>query len=152
MAETVKTVLSRQYRRGYWYLRLLIGPVVNRIGPINDRPIFVVGNQKSGTTAVGALLAECGGVSFNNDPLHGRKEKLKDFITGDLEFARFVKKSRSAFRRAVIKDPEFTFLYSQIASVFPAAQFVFVIRDPRDNIRSVLNRLQIPGDLKNLRE
>jgi hypothetical protein len=33
---------------------------------------------------------------------------------------------------------------------FPSARFLFVVRDPRDNLRSILNRLQLPGDLEAL--
>lgn len=39
---------------------------------------------------------------------------------------------------------------SIIFDYFPRARFVFVLRDPRDNIRSILNRLKIPGNLPQL--
>ena len=40
--------------------------------------------------------------------------------------------------------------YRELRAHFPGAAFVMVIRDPRDNIRSILNRLKIPGDLQDL--
>lgn len=49
-----------------------------------------------------------------------------------------------------MKDNDFTFLYPSLARAFPEASFVFVVRDPRQNIRSVLNRLTLPGDLDSL--
>jgi hypothetical protein len=50
-----------------------------------------------------------------------------------------------AFSRDVIKDPDLTLLYDALSDRFPAAQFVMIIRDPRDNIRSILDRLGLPG-------
>ena len=38
------------------------------------------------------------------------------------------------------------FLYDLVRDYFPESPFVMIIRDPRDNIRSLLNRLDLPGD------
>ncbi|MGB5952353.1 MAG: hypothetical protein WBG57_07555, partial [Ornithinimicrobium sp.] len=43
-------------------------------------------------------------------------------------------------------------LFPALEQAFPEARFVFVVRDPRQNIRSVLNRLSLPGDLESLTE
>ncbi len=39
-------------------------------------------------------------------------------------------------------------IYDQLKAVFPAAKYVFINRDPRDNIRSILNRMGVPGNLQ----
>jgi LmbE family N-acetylglucosaminyl deacetylase len=110
-------------------------------------PVFVLGNQKSGSTAIAALLAECVGQTFLSDPLYRDKVNLKDLLADEALFARLLRDHAGSFGAAVVKDNDFTFLYRSVAREFPEARFAFVVRDPRQNIRSVLNRLKLPGDL-----
>ncbi|MBN2662816.1 MAG: sulfotransferase, partial [Bacteroidales bacterium] len=42
------------------------------------------------------------------------------------------------------------FAYEHIKKKYPDSTYVFIFRDPRDNIRSILNRLKLKGDLDNL--
>lgn len=118
----------------------------------NEESIIVLGNSKSGTTVIAALLAEYGGLSVTLDfwPRLRRPSTLAAVHAGRLPFDRFVRRFRADFSRDVVKDPHLTFLYPQLAERFPRARFVMVIRDPRDNIRSILNRLDLPGDLDDL--
>ena len=51
------------------------------------------------------------------------------------------------FSKDIIKEPQATFMIPLIDSYFDMEKYVFIIRNPFDNIRSILNRLQIPGDL-----
>ncbi len=123
-----------------------------RTARVNPNPILVLGNQKSGTSAIAALLAEMTGLSVSIDL---RKEienptyhKVKQ---GELSFAEFVKLHKLDFSRAIVKEPNLTLFYEELVEYFPQSQFLFVIRDPRDNIRSILNRLKIPGNLSGFR-
>jgi hypothetical protein len=52
---------------------------------------------------------------------------------------------RAIFAGQLVKDPNFPFLLDELVAMFPLARFVFIVRDPRDNIRSVLDRLKLPG-------
>ena len=113
-------------------------------------PVFVLGNQKSGTTAIAALLAECIGESLISDVLYSNKLQLKDLLNEGPSLAELVCRNPESFAATVVKDNDFTFLYPPLARAFPRASFVFVVRDPRQNIRSVLNRLKLPGDLDSL--
>ena len=62
-----------------------------------------------------------------------------------------VKRNPAYFSTELFKDPMMTFFPRQVIDRFPEGRYVFVIRDPRDNIRSFLNRRgNIPGNLKNL--
>ncbi|MGB3858705.1 MAG: PIG-L family deacetylase [Ornithinimicrobium sp.] len=115
-------------------------------------PVFVLGNQKSGTTAIAALLAECIDETFTSDVLYRNKLRLKDLLDENPSVAALADRRPEAFEGSVIKDNDFTFLYPSLFSAFPKAKFVFVVRDPRQNIRSVLNRLKLPGDLDSLSE
>lgn len=118
---------------------------------VNPHPILVLGNQKSGTSAIAALLGEMTGLSVSIDL---RKEidrpTYHQVKQGELSFAQFVKSHKLDFSRAIVKEPNLTLFYEELLDYFPQSQFVFVIRDPRDNIRSILNRLKIPGNLNKL--
>lgn len=118
----------------------------------NDHAIIVLGNPKAGTTAIAALLAGYGDLSVTLDlwPRLRRLETLAAVHAGELPFEAFVRRFRADFARDVVKDPHLTFLYPQLRQRFPDARFVMVMRDPRDNIRSILNRLRLPGDLEQL--
>ena len=52
-----------------------------------------------------------------------------------------VQRYRLAFSRPVVKEPNLTFLYDELVRRFPQARVGLIIRDPRDNIRSLLERL-----------
>lgn len=114
-------------------------------------PVFVVGNQRSGTSVIAQLMGEMAGLSTAIDLYDEMiRPSYHEVLAGTLDIASFVEKNRLDFSRDLIKEPNLTFLYDELARFFPRAQTVFVVRDPRDNIRSILNRLQVPGDLPDL--
>lgn len=114
------------------YLRL-IGPKV-----------FVLGNQKSGTSAISALLGmmtnSSVAIDFSTDRVSAvqlvRMRKLSVQALFELDIDRIKACS-------VLKEPHLTFLYEDLRLSYPRAQFVFVVRDPADNIRSICDRLRI---------
>lgn len=113
----------------------------------NPAPIFVLGHQKSGTSAVAALLAELTGSSVTIDLLNeDRWPTYARVASGEMPFERFVRRNRLDFSREIVKEPNLTFFYAQLAERFPAARFAMVVRDPRANSKSVLDRLGLPGD------
>ncbi len=124
----------------------------NRRAGLHPEPVFVLGNQKSGTTAVAALLAECAGQEFVHDTLYRRKKRLRELMDGNPPLAEFARGAPELFRAEVIKDNDFTFLVPELTEAFPKAKLVYIVRDPRDNIRSMLNRLQYSGALPDLPE
>ena len=125
-------------------------PVVRRIvARVNRSPILILGNQKSGTTAIAALLAELTGLSATLDLWRESREPLLDRVwSGEVPFTQFVRANKLDFSRKIIKEASLTPFYDRLVRHFPSARFVFIVRDPRDNIRSILNRLSIPGSLK----
>lgn len=117
---------------------------------INPNPIFVFGNQKAGTSAIAALLGEATGLSYTIDIFclyQGLEERL---LNGESSFDEVINRGQYYFSKHIIKDPGFTFFYDEIASRFPSSKRIFVLRDPRHNIRSILNRLKLPGNLDDL--
>ncbi|MEJ2720910.1 MAG: sulfotransferase, partial [bacterium] len=134
-------------------LRDLLRGVRSITAKINPAPIIVLGNQKSGTTAIAALLAEAAGLSVALDLYREFNTPVIDRIkTGDLTMKAFVKRNKLDFSRDIIKEPSLSVFFPELVAYFPDARFVMVIRDPRDNIRSMLNRLGVPGTAEKLTE
>jgi hypothetical protein len=133
-----------------WFERMTAG--VRTLGVrVHPSPIIMLGNQKSGTTAIAALLSEMTGTPATLDLKKEMKEPVIDRIkSGSLTMAEFVELNKLDFSRSIIKEPSLSAFYEELAGYFPRATFVMVIRDPRDNIRSILNRLRIPGNLERL--
>ena len=114
-------------------------------------PIFVLGNQKSGTTAIAALLARMTGLRATLDL---RREidtpTFQRVHAGQWTMERFVERNRFDFSRDLIKEPNLTLLCGPLRDYFPQGRFVFVVRDPRQCIRSILDRLGLPGNSSEL--
>jgi hypothetical protein len=127
----------------------LLDRLALRFGPAPRPGVFVCGMPKSGTTAVLRLMGIASGESTSNDPFYEldvRGVVFRDAVyNGELDIGRLVKTYPAAFRGTLVKDPNFVFFRSRMTELYPEAAWVFTIRDPRDNIRSILNRLRLPG-------
>ena len=113
--------------------------------------VIVAGMPKSGTTAIATLLAKAANVDVCSDPFHQldtqKKVAFRDqLFSEELSLESLWRQHRELFRGTVVKDPNFPLLLSQLKQFLPEAQFVFIMREPRDNIRSILSRLKIPGN------
>jgi len=119
---------------------------------VSEAPIIVLGNQKSGTSAIAHLLADYGGLSKTIDipPLWGYKGLR--IMHGQCRFSSVLEENPHYFSTEVIKEPMMTFFVEQVVEQFPKARYVFVVRDPRDNIRSLLDSRDLPGDREDLSE
>lgn len=114
---------------------------------INDNPIFLFGYQKAGTTAISVLFSEATGLSVTAELKKQLiKPQYKEVYQGDLGFDRFIEINKIDFSKEVIKENYLIFYFKQLIERFPNAKSVFIVRDPRDNIRSILNRLNLSGD------
>lgn len=123
-----------------------------RFSRINTNPILVFGNQKSGTSAVTILLGKSTGLSYTVDVfcLYGDLEER--LLRKETSFDELFYRARFYFSRKIIKEPGFTFFYNELCSYFPESPQVFVLRNPYDTIRSILNRVELPGHLEDLQE
>lgn len=108
-------------------------------------PIIILGNQKSGTTAIASLLADYGNMAKTLDipELWACEQGLH---AGTISFRSFVESHPERFSTQVVKEPCLTFLFEQCFGVYPLSPYIFIIRHPVDNIRSILDRLKIPCD------
>ena len=138
--------LGRDSRYKKLHRQYLEGKFDEPFGP----KLFVLGNYKSGTTAIVKLLASLCGMSSTIDfPRRIRNDEYA-LVRGELTFEDIVNNHPALFCRQIVKIPALTFIASDIAARFPDAKIVFVVRDPRDNIRSILNSQKIPGNKQSL--
>ena len=114
---------------------------------VNPEPVIVLGNQKAGTSAIAHLLADCCDLSKTVDIPELWPPAIVRILKGQDSLAALAGRHPRRFSRDLIKEPHLTFVVPQVTELWPRARCVFVVRDPRANIRSILNRLRIPGDL-----
>ena len=118
----------------------------NPFHTVAENPIIVLGNQKSGTTAIAKLIGlACGqGTQLDIEALW--EPNCKRILNKELSLPEVIQKNKRFFSSPILKEPNFSLLYPQLEASFPDATFLLIVRDPRDNIRSILNRLNLPGD------
>ncbi len=115
---------------------------------LHPRPVFLLGNQKSGTTAIAKLLALAAGKTEETYLRGFSQHILEDIYYKRLPLKEAIRRrAKFEFSREVIKECNLTFFYDQLRELYPDSPKVFIVRDPRDNIRSILNFVQIPGNL-----
>jgi hypothetical protein len=128
----------------------VVRTIGNATARVNPEPVIVLGKEKSGTTAIAALLARHADLTVTLDirALFGRVSE--SIIAGDLSFEVVMRRARRDFSRDIIKQPSLTWMYPQLRRRLPGARYVIIVRDPRDNIRSVFNRVGLPGTLRDI--
>lgn len=132
-------------------LRSAFLKISNNFFDLRNTQIIILGNQKSGTTAIAKLLAENTGKSILLDTPLLWEPNLSEIFYGKISLEKIINKNKYYFSRQIIKEPNLTFLYDQLISIYPnSVKFIFIVRDPRDNIRSLLNRIKVPGNLQNI--
>jgi len=107
-------------------------------------PVLVLGNQKTGSTAIAELLAHRGQLRAATD-LHPLQSATVQVENDPASAARLVQRLRYYFRRDLVKENELTAATDALLEVLPRARPVFVVRHPVHNIRSILDRLALPG-------
>ena len=133
-----------------WLMHRLRTPLAR----INPRPILVLGNQKAGTSAIAGLLGAAAGASVTID-LRNEQTAHPLFIRcrlGELPFAELVRRNKLDFSRDIVKEPNLSLLYDDLVQHFPRSPVILIVRDPRDNIRALLNWTRLPGGVGSVDE
>jgi hypothetical protein len=117
----------------------------------NPSPIFIFGNQKSGTSVIAGLLAGATGLGLVTDFAGAQEPFIGQLIRGEVPVARYVARNAWAFSAPMVKEPSLTFAAPALMDYFGSKRAVMVLRDPWNNIRSILERVDIKGDAETLR-
>ncbi len=117
-----------------------------RFCPEERSPVIVLGNQKSGTSAIASLLGKATGLSYVIDISAFWGEDFKRLHRGEASLSSAVNECYRDFSNALVKEPNLTFLFDGLREVFPKATFVFVVREPTENIRSIAERLKMSAE------
>lgn len=115
---------------------------------VQTEPLIILGNQKSGTTAIAALVAKAANRSVILDFFFREPRAIRKIVEGQLSLRDFIDANRAYFSKEIIKDPDLTFIYPQLREIYPNSKTVFILRDPVSNVKSILNRLGLPGTLE----
>ncbi|MCV2883284.1 sulfotransferase [Aestuariibacter sp. AA17] len=136
-------------------LRSLLRPLKHKVRDVyyqchrvNETPLFVLGNQKSGTSAICWLLANAANKSLTLDITRSiaKPDWQLALRNRELPFDTWVNTYRYEFSKDIIKEPSLSMFNDDLVARFPDANYLYIVRDPRDNIRSILNRVKIAGD------
>lgn len=116
----------------------------------NPKPLFILGNPKSGTTIIANLLSKATKQTLTSDIKNVIKYAPLKLDFNLLSFDEFIKQHKYEFSKEIIKEPFLSFYTEELIKSFPNAKFIWIVRNPHQNIRSILNRLKIPGNLKEI--
>lgn len=97
---------------------------------------------------VAALLGAANGLRAQIDLRGAREPFLTPLLRHEISIADFVKQNAVGFSAPIVKEPGLTFIAPQLLDHFPEGRAIFIVRDPFQNIRSILNRLDLPGNLE----
>jgi hypothetical protein len=133
--------LPRVIRRGE-------GPLRARLGPLDDRVVFVIGSPRSGTTFAGASIGslpgfvDLGEVAALKGAIPGLARSEPDEAAAAIRriLARTRRLGLVGSLRPVEQTPETAFVAAAAAGAFPEASFVHMLRDGRDVVCSLLER------------
>tara|TARA_B100002019_G_scaffold265312_1_gene254775 strand:- start:12870 stop:13694 length:825 start_codon:yes stop_codon:yes gene_type:complete len=126
----LKFILKRSFENNFF-----------RKNKINSTIIY--GNQKSGTSAIASLLGMATGKSYIIDVFIKTGLEEKKLLDKKLSFYDYTKKYPNYFYQEIIKEPEFVFFLKDIRELYPYSNYVHILRNPFDNIRSIFNRINI---------
>jgi hypothetical protein len=119
-----------------------------RLGPLDDRLVFVVGCPRSGTTFLAGAIGSLPGFVDLGEmaPVKAAVPRLVDLPVDEaaVRLRRIVAVARRAGLvgaiRGVEQTPEMAYLVDVVARAYPAARIVHIVRDGRDVACSLLAR------------
>ena len=124
--------------------------IISYFSKSNPKPLFILGNPKSGTTIIAQLLSKATKQSLTSDIRSITKHSplLLEFDLMNLKD--FIKEQAYEFSKDIIKEPSLSFFTDDLVRIYPESKFIWIVRNPMQNIRSILNRLKIPGNLQDI--
>lgn len=130
------------------------------LGGATDRPIFIIGAPRSGTSLLYAILRSSSKVAHWPGEAHEVWERdhhpaLRGWESNALGASDADEEARARIRRSfflvtgrnkrlIDKTPRNSLRVPFVDAIFPDARFVFLIRDGRDNVNSLINAWRTP--------
>jgi len=130
---------------------LSIRKILSLFSKIKPDPLFVLGNPKSGTTVIANLLSKSTKQTLTSDIQSVIKNVSLQLDFNLISFDDFIKQHKYEFSKKIIKEPFLSFYTEELINSFPNSKIVWIVRNPYQNIRSILNRLKIPGNLQEIK-
>lgn len=143
----VKKIVPNSFQKLLWKLWFDLKTNCYRFGKVNKNPIIIYGNQKSGTTAIAVLLARLSNRSITPDFFFRVPGYERRYIEKGLAISDMISRFKCFFGRDIIKEPGLSLLYDDVQEYFGDPKSLYIVRDPISNIRSILNRLKLRGDI-----
>lgn len=122
--------------------------LADRLGPLDDRVVFVIGSPRSGTTFLAGAIGEVPGFVDLGEvaPLKAALPSLASLP--DAEAARRLRRILATARRfglvgsvrAIEQTPEVAHIARAVALAYPRGRIVHILRDGRDVVCSLLER------------
>lgn len=121
--------------------------IKNKLTKPNPNPILILGFPKSGTSAITALLSKCTGIKATIDTKYLWEPYLSQIIENKVDFKKHLSKNSYPFSKKIIKEPNLVFLVDHLLEYYKKPKIVIIQRDKTKNIKSILDRLNLRGDL-----
>lgn len=112
------------------------------LDPRLERPLFIIGAPRSGTTFLGNCLGRLPGFSYHFEPrltkaaarcvYDGSWSTRRGAAVFRLSYSALLVAALDGGQRFAEKNPENSFIVPFLAREFPQAQFVHIVRDGRD--------------------
>ena len=133
------------------FSNLSIRKILSLFSKIKPDPLFILGNPKSGTTVIANLLSKATKQTLTSDIKSVINHSTLQLDFNLLSFNNFIKQHKYKFSKEIIKEPFLSFYTEELINSFPNSKIVWIVRNPYQNIRSILNRLKIPGNLQEIK-
>ena len=112
------SLARKMVRRGRAIVKARVTAVRSSFAKVNPEPIFILGNQRSGTTAIAALLSQCTGKSVSLDIARDINTRIaRHLAEGKACFDDYIARFKLEFSREIIKEPGLTIYYDQLKPV-----------------------------------
>ena len=115
---------------------------------INTDAIVFLGNQKSGTSVISALFSEAANKELTLD-FRVRRYIYDDFylvLNNNIGLNEFMQMHAYEFSKDVIKEPNLSLISKSVLDEYGRDRIVIIVRDPLDNVRSIMERLNLKND------
>lgn len=126
------------------------------LNPNVSDPIFIIGQSRSGTTFLGSCISKVKEISYHVEPLFsqiicrdlqlgciGERDAKQRF---EVSFKSLMRSRLESNLRYAEKTPMLSSIMEELSKFFPEAQFINIVRDPRDQVASWRTRPNLRRD------